>query len=90
MTDGPWSKTDIQKAADEYFEGDGYLSPEARAGFLDGIAWAAEMIEKSSTVYGSVNGLGTLTMAEAPQHKTDTHVGKLVNAKPIEKGKADE
>lgn len=91
----PWSQTDAEKWAKEYasvaFEVasvEPYANTIGRVSyysFLAGLAKAAEMIEASPNIYCSKpDGVSELwTHNKCDGH--DTHSGKLVGVKPIDK-----
>ena len=92
MSDAPWSKSDAEKWAKEFvtknhprFHPESIQYAEYGRAFLAGLAKAAEMIEASPTVYGG----GIDCWTEQPG-VVDRKSAKLVNVKPIEKGKSDE
>ena len=90
MSHAPWSKADAEKAADTLgLRDDDRTRHWERECFLAGVKWAAEMIEASATIYANDNNSNS-SFWYRQGHASDTHQAKLVNVKPIEKGKSDE
>ena len=93
MSRAPWSKEQAEQRAKEWARG---VYPNSRTyavhetygydGFLAGVAWAAEMIEKCPTVYSAKPDGVSECWVHSRCDGHDTHQAKLVGAKPIEKG----
>ena len=95
----PWTDGEAEKAAsihdskyylEDLANGEGTfeeVEDAVREAFLAGIAWAAEQIAKSPTIYYRDSDHEERVIVASPEcFELDTHEAKLVGVRPIEKG----
>lgn len=88
----PWTRKQAEQWAEEHTESKSlseawYVMEVMHASFLAGLAKAAEMIEASPTVWGSVGEYGSTFSTYPPGtfiQENNTHQAKLVCPQPID------
>lgn len=82
----PWTDEEAEKAANEAenlaFQMSSYVEDDFKSGFIVGVAWAAERIEKCPTIHGGENNMGTLSWSPSKMNG-DTHIAKLVGVREV-------